>query len=110
MGVANNVVMQEKMGRLAAESEKMKQGMAVDQAKNAKYHHVIDTAMPMIRATEETERDDTTLQTQWSAYTASLVANSESQFADLQRQLEQCMSRGGTPPPAVINTASNNET
>ena len=67
--------------------------------------------MSMTRGTEPTidsDRDDNTLQTQWSAFTASQAANTESQFADMRRQLEQCMSRGGTPPPAIIDTANKN--
>ena len=64
MGVANNVVMQEKMDRLAAKNAQTKQEMAANQAKNENYHRVIDTAIYMTQATEETERDDTTLQTQ----------------------------------------------
>mmetsp|Transcript_24127 Transcript_24127/g.27593 ORF Transcript_24127/g.27593 Transcript_24127/m.27593 type:complete len:179 (-) Transcript_24127:381-917(-) len=63
MGVTNNVVMQEKMDSLAAENAQMKQEMAANQSKNEKYHHVINTTMSMIQATEETA-DNTTLQTQ----------------------------------------------
>ena len=92
IGVANNVVMQEKMDSLAAENAKMGQEMAADQAKNAKYHQVIETAMSMTQATES-DRDDTTLQTQFLAFTASQAQNMDSQFADLRQQLEQCMSR-----------------
>mmetsp|Transcript_61224 Transcript_61224/g.70372 ORF Transcript_61224/g.70372 Transcript_61224/m.70372 type:complete len:89 (-) Transcript_61224:227-493(-) len=88
MGLANNVVIQEKMDSLAGKNAKMKQEMAANQAKNEKYHHGIDTAMSMTQATEDTERDNTTLQTQWSAFTASQVANTETQFASLQRRLE----------------------
>ena len=66
--------------------------MAADQAKNAKYHQVIETAMSMTQATES-DRDDTTLQTQFLAFTASQAQNMDSQFADLRQQLEQCMSR-----------------
>ena len=110
MGVANNVVMQETMDSLATDNANMKQEMTVDQAKNTKYHHVIDTVMSITRATEDTGREDTTLQTQFSAFTVSQAANTGSQFADLQRQLEQCMSRGGTPLLAVVDTASNNDT
>ena len=51
--------------------------MTANQAVNAKYHHVIDTAMSMIQATEETDRANTTLQTQWLAVTASHAANIE---------------------------------
>jgi len=111
MGVANNVVMQEKMDSLAAENAQMKQEMAANQAKNEKYHHVIDTAMSMTQATADTERDDTTLQTQWSAFTAPQAANTETEFADLQRRLEQCMARGtDTPPPAVVTTSNKDTT
>ena len=108
--MANNVVMQEKMESLAAKNAKMRQEMAADQSKNAKHHQVIEHRMSMTRATE-LDCDDTTLQTQFSAFTASQAQNMDSQFADLQRQLERCMSRGGgTPPPAVVNTAGNNKT
>ena len=58
--------------------------MAANQLVAAKYHHVIDTVMSMTQATEKTERNDTTIQTQWLAFTANL----ENQFASTQRRLE----------------------
>ena len=71
MGVANNVVMQEKMDKLVAENVQMKLVMTDNQAKNEKYHQIIKTAMSMTQAPTE-ETDDMTLQTQqWSAYTAT---------------------------------------
>ena len=108
MGVTNNVVMQKKMNKMAAKNTQMKQEMAANQAVAAKYHHMIDMAMSMTQATEEMERDDTTIQTQWSAFTA----NQETQFASMQQQLEQCMLEKGTvtPPPPVIDTTSNKDT
>ena len=71
LGVANNAVMQGKMDKLTAENVQMKLVMADNQAKNEKYHQVIETAMSMSRVPTE-ETDDLTLQTQqWSAFTAS---------------------------------------
>ena len=55
--------MQEKIDSLAAKNAKMKQKMVADQAKNAKYHHVIHTAISVTQATENIDRDDKTLQT-----------------------------------------------
>ena len=110
MGVVNNVVMQEKMNSLAAENAQMKQEMAENQAKNEKYHCVVDTSISMIGTTVDIDRDNTTLQTQFLDFTASQAANNETQFADLQQRLAQFMARGtGTPPPAVINTTSNKD-
>ena len=63
VGVANNVVMQEKLDKLTAENVQMKLVMANNQAKNEKYHQVIKTAISMSRAPTE-ETDDMTLQTQ----------------------------------------------
>ena len=78
--------------------------MAANQDVAAKYHHVIDTAMSMTQATEVTENDNTTVHTQWSAFTA----NHETLLANMQRPLEQCMQeRTGTPPPLVIDTTSS---
>jgi len=74
--------------------------MAEDQAKNAQYHQVIKRAMSMTRAAES-DRDDTTLQTQFSAFTASQAQNTDTQFAEQRHQLDQCMSRGGGTPPPV---------
>ena len=85
MGVGYNVVIQEKLDSLAAKNVKFMKKMTADQAVNAKYHHVIDTAMSMTRAIEEMDRDDTTLQTQWSAFTASQATNIEDQFSTKQR-------------------------
>ena len=67
------------------------------------YHHVIDMVISMTQATEETERDDTTLDTQkWLAFTAS----HETLLANMQQRLEECTKeRTGTPPPAVIDTS-----
>ena len=48
-----------KMDSLVAENAQMKQDMAANQAKNEKHHHVIDTAMSMTQAMEETEREIT---------------------------------------------------
>ena len=104
MGVANNVVMQEKLDSLAAENAIMQREMAADRANNKQYHQVIERAMSLTQATES-ERDDTTLQTQMSAFTASQAQSTANEFADLRRQLDQCMSRGGgTPPPLEIDT------
>ena len=83
MRVANNMVMQEKLDSLAAKNLKWMKKMAVDQAVNAKYHHVTDTAMSITRATKET--DAITLQTQWLTFTASQAANTEDQFASIRR-------------------------
>ena len=71
MREANNVVMQEKKDSLAANNAQMKQEMATNQAKNEKYHHAIDTARFITQTTVDIERDDTTLQIQWLASTAS---------------------------------------
>ena len=110
IGAANKVVMPEKIDSLETGNTKMRQRIEADQAVNAKYHQVIEHTMSITRSTES-DRDDTTLQMQLSAFTASQAQNTDSQFADLRRQLEQCMSRGGgTQPPAVIDTAGNNET
>ena len=62
MGGANNMVMQEKLDKMTAENAQMKQKMAANQAVAAKYHHVINRAMFLTKAIEET--DDTTVQTQ----------------------------------------------
>ena len=71
VGVANNVVMQEKLDKLTAENVQMKLIIADNQAKNEKYHAVIETAISMLRAPIE-ETDNMTLQTQqWSSFTAS---------------------------------------
>ena len=110
LGIANNVVIQEKMDSLAAENAAIKQELASDRATSKQYHQIFDHAMSMTRGTEpatESDRDDNTLQTQWSAFTASQAANTESQFADMRRQLER-MTTGGTPPPAIIDTANKN--
>ena len=114
LGIANNVVMTERLNSLAAENAVIKQELASQGATSKQYQQIFDHAMSMTRATEPTtdsDRDDNTLHTQWSAFTASQAAQSaqsESQFADLQRRLEQCMSsRGsGTPPPSTIDTTS----
>ena len=63
VGVANNVVMQEKLDKLTAENVHMKLIMTDNQAKNEKYHAVIEIAMAMSRAPTE-ETDDMTLKTQ----------------------------------------------
>lgn len=110
LGIANNIVMQEKLDSLAAENAVMKQQIAADRATSKQYHQIFDHAMSMTTGTEpttDTERDDNTLQTQWSAFTASQAANTETQFADLRRQLEQCM-KNATPscPPAIIDTST----
>ena len=108
IGVTNNVVMQEKLDSLAADNTLMRQKMVADRTRAKQYHEVIEQAMSMTQTTES-ERDDTTLQTQLSAFTASQAQNTDIQFTKLRCQLEQCMSiRGGTPPPAVIDTATNN--
>ena len=75
-----------KMDSLVAKNAQMKQDMAENQAKNGKYHHVIDTAMSVTQATEETERDkdNTTIHTQWSGFTA----NHETSLANMQKRLE----------------------
>ena len=62
MGVANNAVIQEKMDKLTAKNVQMKQVITDNQAKNEKYHQVIETAMSMTRAPTE-ETDDMTLDT-----------------------------------------------
>ena len=102
--MANNVVMQEKMDSLTAKNAQMKQIITANQAKNEKYHHVIDTTMSMTQATKEMKRDDTTLDTQkWLAFTAS----HENSLVTMQRRMEGCMGeRTNTPPPAVIDTVS----
>ena len=104
IGVANNVVMQQKMDKLTTKNMEMKLDMAANQAKNEKYHHIINIAMSTTQVIEET--DDTTLDTQWwSAYTAS----HEKDMATIRKRLEECMRTNfNTPPPAVINTASKN--
>ena len=101
------------MNSLAAENAAIKQELASQGATSKQYQQIFDHAMSMTRGTEPTtdsDRDDHTLQTQWSAFSASQAARTESQFADMQRRLEQCMaSRGaGTPPPGIIDTSSNN--
>ena len=110
LGIANNVVMQEKLDSLAAENTVMKQEIAADRATSKQYHQILDHAMSMTRGTEPTtdsERDANTLQTQWSAFTASQAANTESQFPDLRRQLEQCIKNStSTCPPATIETST----
>ena len=81
MGVANNAVMQGKLDKLTAENVQIKLDMANNQAKNKKYHQVIETAMSMSRAPTE-ETDDLTLQTQqWSAFTVS----QEKEFAYMRK-------------------------
>lgn len=47
MGLANNVVMQEKIDKMAVENAWIQQAMVADQPVAAKYHHVIDTTMSM---------------------------------------------------------------
>ena len=84
----------------------MKLVMADNQAKNEKYHQVIEIAMFISRASTE-ETDDMTLQTQqWSAFTASQTANHEQQLAAMRKQLEECMRTPSTSPPTLIDTAS----
>ena len=53
--------MQEKMDSLVEKNAQMKQEMAANQAINEKYHPLINTAMLMIQATEDIERDNTTI-------------------------------------------------
>ena len=87
-----------------AENAQMKQVTAANQAENEKYHHVVVTAMSMTQATGETERDNTTRNTQkWLAF----IASHENYLATMQRRLEDCMrKRANTLPPAVVDTAS----
>ena len=101
--MANNVVMQKELDILMAKNRQTKQVMAANQAKNEKYHHMIDIAISMTQATEEMERDDTTLDIQkWSAFTAS----HENLLATMQWRLEEYMGeRTNTPPSADIDTA-----
>ena len=47
-GVANNAVMQQKMHKMTAKNMQMKLDISANQAKNEKYHQVIETAMSMI--------------------------------------------------------------
>ena len=113
LGIANNVVMTERLNSLEAENAAFKQELASQGATSKQYQDIFAHAMSMTRGTEaDSDRDDGTLQTQWSAFSASQAsqaARSDSQFADLSRRLEQCMaSRGtGTPPPTTIDTNSN---
>ena len=51
MGVANNVVMQEKLDSLAAENAMIRQEMAADQTSAKQYHQVIERAMSMTHTT-----------------------------------------------------------
>ena len=113
LGIANNVVMTDRLNSLAAENAAIKQELASQGATNKQYHQIFEHAMSMTRATEATtdsDRDDNTLNTQWSAFTASQAAQSartESQFADMQRRLEQMAGGGsGTPPPTTIDTSN----
>ena len=59
----NNAVMQGKVDKLTTDNVQVKLVMADNQAKNEKYHQVIETVMAMSRAPTE-EMDDMTLQTQ----------------------------------------------
>ena len=75
------------MNKLTVKNVQIKQVMADNQAKNEKYHQVIESAMSMTRAPTE-ETDDMTFDTQrWLAYTASY----EKDMATMQKQLEECM-------------------
>ena len=103
MGVANNGVMQEQLDSLAAENKLMRQDIVTNITRAKQYHNVIEHAMSLTRTTEsKRDRDDTTLQTQFWAFTASQTQQLDTQFAQLRRQLDQCMSiRGGTLPKNI---------
>ena len=99
MGVANNVVMQEKLDAATTEMAQMKQQLATQQAVATKYYQAIKTAMSMERTVET---DDTTINSQWTAF----EANQSQQLVTINCRLEQCMlaNSAGTPPPPIIET------